>query len=321
MKISVIILLFLIIPNIYAEIPLLEDTDIIVQEKETGFDLYIKKKNGINSILLTESQRDPGYERTTYSLRTADSSSEHAKEIRFLDGEELSRIEDTYFLLDSSPEDYPVLKKAFHFDLPREVFYGFPWTRNGLIRIKTGVIINARLFKKKYADYSGEFADQWITLVPGNKESTGGESPGRKTLEPGIVEVSSYNGIGKDTDALSVSIPPDEPSLPETESVPVNREEPVNKADPLYPDFTEDVILKDSSGKEIKKTIYRGNNDGSRTIERSFVYEYDKDLLVRITEYNNSDKMLSFYQFEYDDSGNRTNVGHFNPEGNVILRE
>ncbi|MBN2440204.1 MAG: hypothetical protein JXJ04_02630 [Spirochaetales bacterium] len=328
MRIFIFILFFSIITSIYAEIPLLKNTDILFKENKTGYDLYIRKIKGIESILLTESQRDPEFKRTTYSLRTPDPSPEHINEIRYLDGNLLSQIKNSYFLIDSSPIDHPVLQKAFHFDFPREVLYGLPWTRHGKIKIEPGIIINARLFKKKYADYSGEYTDQWITLVPGNTLDTPGdgdnlskESSDKNNSEDKILEVSSFSSIKKDTEIFEAGILPNEPGLPEPDVVSKNREKPEDSTDPLDPDFTEEIILKDASGKEIKKTIYRGNDDGSRIIESFLIYEYDKNLLGRITEYNGNAEMLSFYLFEYDDHGNRINVGHFNPDGNIILRE
>lgn len=149
---------------ITAKIPDIPDKYIIFQKANDGYDLYIKKIEGIESILLTESQKDPQLKKTNYGLRTEKFYPCNGNELRILDGKILQTKYDLFSLVDSTPEPHPILGEAFHFFLPETVIYGYPWTREGKIEIKPGVIINLRLFEKKYADYSGEFKDQWIEL-------------------------------------------------------------------------------------------------------------------------------------------------------------
>ena len=61
--------------------------------------------------------------------------------------------------MDSTPEADSVFGQAFHIFIPSEIAYGYPWTRNGLVRIGRGTFINIRSFEKKYGDYSGSYAD------------------------------------------------------------------------------------------------------------------------------------------------------------------
>ncbi len=56
----------LLFPKI-SEIP---EEYIIFEKANIGYDLYIKKTPDINSILLTESQKDPLEKKTNYGLRT-----------------------------------------------------------------------------------------------------------------------------------------------------------------------------------------------------------------------------------------------------------
>ena len=79
-------------------------------------------------------------------------------------GKKLQTKYDAFFLVDSTTEKHPKLGESFHFFLPEKVLYGYSWSRNGELEIKPGVEINLRLFEKKYADYSGDFFDQFITL-------------------------------------------------------------------------------------------------------------------------------------------------------------
>ena len=148
----------------YSEIPEIKDGDFIFLRADSGYDLYVKKLGGIDSILLTESQKDPLMKKTNYGLRTEKFYPANGDEIRILDGKELHTSYEAFYLVDSTIEYYPGLGDSFHFFLPEKVFFGYPWARTGTINIIPGIKINLRLFDKKYADYSGTFKDQWITL-------------------------------------------------------------------------------------------------------------------------------------------------------------
>ncbi len=143
--------------------PELTEDDIIFVKSDSGYDLYIRQADGVESILLTESQKDES-KTTSYGLKTEIFHEANRDEIRVLDGKILHTKDDIFFLVDSTPEDNPVLKKAFRFFLPPEVSFGYQWSRRGSIRIEPGVRINVRMFEKKYSDYTGAFKDQWITL-------------------------------------------------------------------------------------------------------------------------------------------------------------
>lgn len=158
---------FLFLPiMIFAEAfnPTLTKKDIIFEKSDTGYDLYIRKLKEVNSILLTESQRFADPKINNYGLRTEVYYEANSDEIRVLDGKILHTKYDAFFLVDSTPENHPVLGEAFHFFLPEKVIYGYKWSYEGEIIIQSGTKINVRMFEKPYSDYSGAFLDQWITL-------------------------------------------------------------------------------------------------------------------------------------------------------------
>ena len=150
--------------SLYSEILNIPDEYIIFEKANSGYDLYIKKMPDVGSILLTESQKDTDLKKTNYGLRTLKFHPCNGNEKRILDEKVLQTKYDVFFLVDSTLEPHYKLGEVFHFFFPDKVFYGYKWSRRGEIKISQGIKINLRLFKKKYADYSGEFLDQWITL-------------------------------------------------------------------------------------------------------------------------------------------------------------
>jgi len=124
-----------------------------------GFHLYIRKKSNIESILLTETTKDPEGKNDNYAYRALEYNAINGDEIRVLNGQVLNSKYSQYSLLDSTPEPDKEFGEAFHIYIPNEMAYGYPWTRNGTIKIQRGTYINIRSFEKKYADYDGNFAD------------------------------------------------------------------------------------------------------------------------------------------------------------------
>lgn len=124
-----------------------------------GYHLYIRKKSGIESVMLVETTKDPEGREDNYAYRTPEYNKINGDEIRYLDGKILESPGAKYPLMDSTPEEDPVFGEAFHIFIPPELYYGYPWTRNGVIRIGRGTFINIRSFAKKYGDYTGDYAD------------------------------------------------------------------------------------------------------------------------------------------------------------------
>lgn len=125
----------------------------------SGYHLFIRKKAGIESVLLIESNKDPEGKQTNYAYRATSYNKINGDEIRYLDGKVLSSESSKYSLIDSTAEANEKFGQAFHIYIPETVVYGYPWTRNGTISLTEGLFINIRSFSKKYADYTGPFMD------------------------------------------------------------------------------------------------------------------------------------------------------------------
>jgi hypothetical protein len=133
---------------------------ILDQSLEGGYDLYIRAKKGLASVLLTDSTADPEKEVSTYALRNPEYHPVNGDEKRLLNGEFLPVKERGLFsLIDSTPEEHPELGQAFHIFIPYVVEYGYPWSREGEIQILDGTWLNIRAFSEKYASYEGSFRD------------------------------------------------------------------------------------------------------------------------------------------------------------------
>lgn len=125
----------------------------------TGYHLYIRKIKGVESVLLTETTRDPNGKADNYAYRALEYNAVNGDEIRYLDGKPLVSEGAKYSLIDSTPEKVSGLGEAFHIFIPLKLAYGYEWSRNAVIEIGRGTFINIRTFEKPYADYTGEYMD------------------------------------------------------------------------------------------------------------------------------------------------------------------
>ncbi len=129
-----------------------------------GFHLWIRQKEGMNSVLLTESTADPEKQRDSFALRAYEYNSINGDEPRMLNGELLPR-DDRFYLIDSSPVYNEILESmAFEIFVPLHLTYGYPWSREGQVEIRQGSWLNIRSFEKPYADYSGAYLDNPFVL-------------------------------------------------------------------------------------------------------------------------------------------------------------
>lgn len=144
---------------------ILSDDVRVVQDKSDkiavggGYHLYIRKKPGIESVLLTETTKDPEGKADSFAYRAKEYNPINGDEIRYLDGKILKSKYSLYSLVDSTAEKDEVFGEAFHIFIPNEIFYGYPWERNGSVVIGKGTFVNIRSFEKKYADYTGDYLD------------------------------------------------------------------------------------------------------------------------------------------------------------------
>ena len=132
----------------------------LVPDKEKGgYHLYVKKQPNVNSILLTETTKDPEGKSDSYAYRAKEYNPINGDEIRYLDGKQLVSEGAKYSLVDSTVEKTDFLGDAFHIYIPQTVVYGYEWSRNGEVELGKGTFINIRSFEKPYADYSGDYMD------------------------------------------------------------------------------------------------------------------------------------------------------------------
>jgi hypothetical protein len=159
MKFTFFIIIILNLGFIYADTLKIEPTETYIEkiDGEDGFHLYIKARDGIGSIMLTDSTKDPEDLRSVFALRDFDENPTVKDEIRILDG---TILDSKYnFLISSTPRENDILGSAFYIYIPRGVTYGYPWSREGQIDILEGSWINIRTFALPYGDYSGGFMD------------------------------------------------------------------------------------------------------------------------------------------------------------------
>ena len=158
------------------------DDLVIEQSIKGGYDLWIRKKPGIESVLIAESTKDPKGKSAVYALRSPEYNAVNGDEKRILNGKFIESKRKLYFLVDSTPEKYKKLGEAFHIFIPYVVVYGYPWSREGELQILDGTFLNLRTFSKLYADYSGYFFDNpYILRV--TQEKILKNTPGRYMKE------------------------------------------------------------------------------------------------------------------------------------------
>ena len=173
----------------------------------SGYHLYIRKKPEIESVLLTETTKDPSGENDNYAYRASEYNPINGDEIRYLNGQQLQSEYARYSLIDSTAESDEEFGEAFHIYIPAEMVFGYPWTRNGTVKIGRGTFINIRAFEKKYADYTGAFADNPFMFDLGTPVAKAPPPPPPPIEEEPVVEEEVA--------------PPEEPEPPKEEEVPV----------------------------------------------------------------------------------------------------
>ena len=152
--------LLLCAASLFAADLIVDVSDIrLVPAEEGGYHLFIRKKADINSIMLTETTKDPEGKESNYAYRAESWNPINGDEQRILNGEFLVSEYGKYGLMDSTPESDDVFGSAFHIYIPEKLVYGYPWSRNGEILISKGTFINIRAFEKPYGDYAGAFQD------------------------------------------------------------------------------------------------------------------------------------------------------------------
>ena len=192
-----------------------------------GYHLYVRQKSGVNSILLTETTKDPDGKIPNYAYRALEYNVFNGDEIRLLDGKKLDSENSKYSLIDSTPEDDEEFGKAFHIYIPATVQFGYPWTRNGIVSIGRGTFVNIRAFEKKYGDYSGSFFDNSFMFDMRQKKAT---TKPMKTVEKDITPeiphgyVIAEEIVEKKENVVPVEETPAEEELPADPEAPASEE-------------------------------------------------------------------------------------------------
>ena len=138
-----------------------DDVKLVAEEDPAvgGYHLYIRKLPNVQSVLLTETTKDPNGKNDNYTYRAKEYNRINGDEVRLLDGQPLFTDSAKYSLVDSTIEYTDFFGPTFHIYLPETMIYGYPWSRNGEVKVEKGTFINIRSFEKPFADYTGNFMD------------------------------------------------------------------------------------------------------------------------------------------------------------------
>ena len=171
----------------------------LVEERDSdgniaGYHLYVRKLAGVNSILLTETTRDPTGKADNYAYRATEYNPINGDEIRYLDGQQLVSEGAKYSLIDSTPEATDFFGQAFHIFIPPVLQYGYEWSRNGIVEVGKGTFINIRTFEKPYADYTGDYMDSpFMFNLEARKKPK--KNPPDPEPEPAVILSADYNPL------------------------------------------------------------------------------------------------------------------------------
>ncbi|MDR2210816.1 MAG: VWA domain-containing protein [Spirochaetaceae bacterium] len=136
----------------------------IEQYADGGFHLYIRKKAGMGSVLITESTRDPALRSANYAYRAPQWNPINGDEVRLLNEQPIPKSARIWSLVDSTPEQHSELGAVFHIYIPYILHYGYENSRHGEVYVVDGTYLNIRAFSLPYADYRGAFRDNPFTL-------------------------------------------------------------------------------------------------------------------------------------------------------------
>ena len=165
-----------------------EVSDLRIEEyPDGGYLLFIRQKEGVNSVMLTETTKDPSGVESNYAYRAAAYNPINGDEKRMLNGEFLVSDYSKNSLIDSTVQADAKLGNAFCIYIPTTLVYGYPWSRNGTVEISKGTFINIRTFEMPYGDYTGGFLDNPFMFDFVQKP--------KPEPEPEVVLTDAYNPV------------------------------------------------------------------------------------------------------------------------------
>jgi len=151
--------------SLHAQDLSINNEDLLLEHRaDGGFHLYIRKKPGISSVLLTETTRDPSLLEDNYAYRAPEWNPVNGDEIRLLDGVPIPRESRIYSLVSSTVVNHGTLGRSFHIYIPYVLYYGYETGRHGEVHVTDGTYLNIRAFSLPYADYRGAFRDNPFVL-------------------------------------------------------------------------------------------------------------------------------------------------------------
>ncbi|MHB9293947.1 hypothetical protein Holit_03066 [Hollandina sp. SP2] len=142
----------------------LSPEDIFIERaaNKKGFHLFIKKKPGLSSVLLMESAQPPTGEENDHTYRALEGDGIKQDDFRIISTSPLQDA--SWFLADSSAEYRPLLGEVLYIYIPSIITYGYPRTRQIIVPVEDGIVMNIRTFALPYCDYSGMYRDNPFTL-------------------------------------------------------------------------------------------------------------------------------------------------------------
>ena len=149
----------------------LKATDVRVVPRDDGFHLFVRQRDGISSVMLTETFEPAGHKLATYSWSGLTPNPVNGAEKRLLNGQFLKGP--NKYLISSTVIADPLLGAAFEILIPAVMEYGSqtaPNARYGRINVAAELAKSAkvwfsiRTFAKPYGDYSGAYLDNAFEL-------------------------------------------------------------------------------------------------------------------------------------------------------------
>ncbi len=160
-----------------------EDVRMVARD-DGGYDLYLRKKPDIASVLLTETTKDPAGKADNFAYRATEYNEVNGGEKRLLNGKPLPPSSKLYSLISSTPRSDDEFGQAFHILIPPVLVYGYPWSRSGSVSVGKGTFINIRAFAKPYGDYTGPFRDNPFQISVSTKVLPPPEEPQQEAPPP-----------------------------------------------------------------------------------------------------------------------------------------
>ncbi|MDR1466288.1 MAG: hypothetical protein LBI40_01535 [Treponema sp.] len=147
-----------------------EDT-LVVRSADGTFDLFIRKKPDVASIMLTEfTSTAIEQDRELYGYRIDVKNQVNGGEGYIEYGSRIFKDGGIWYLVDSTPESFRftedgVEEQVFHIYLPPVLYYGYHDTRAGTVYAEQGLPINIRCFSASFADAHSNFTDNFFVLM------------------------------------------------------------------------------------------------------------------------------------------------------------